>query len=134
QEFQNQRSDDPAIRAELARAYARIGYITGQIGSPTEAAAAYEQACILYEQLARAGDAGFRCDLVRVWQSVAELYRAMGQLDRAEAALQKSLEFGGRLVEEHPEAHAYQNDLAQGYHGLGFLYRSASRPAQAEAA
>jgi serine/threonine protein kinase len=134
QQFQHQRSDDPAIRAELARAYSRIGYITAQIGSPTEAATVYEQASILYEQLARAGDADLRCELVHVWQSAAELYRAMGQLDRALAALQKSLDLCGQLVEEHPEAHAYRNDLAQGYHGLGLLYRSAGRPAQAETA
>src|SRR5262249_43091480 len=44
QDFLDQRTDDPAVQADLARAYYRLGYITERIGSKTEALQAYEQA------------------------------------------------------------------------------------------
>ncbi len=53
QDFARRHADDPSVRADLAAAYARVGEITGEIGSRDEAIATLGRAEALYEDLAR---------------------------------------------------------------------------------
>jgi serine/threonine-protein kinase len=71
--FAEQHQDDPAVQAELAQAYYRVGMITEEIGSKKEAAEAYDRSRAIRERLAAAdpGDNAFR-------QGLADCYRQLG--------------------------------------------------------
>lgn len=59
QRFVEQHRNDPALKAELARAYYRVGRITADTGTAKEAEQAYRDGLALYRELsdAHAGDA-----------------------------------------------------------------------------
>jgi serine/threonine protein kinase len=58
QDFARRHADDRSVRADLAASYARVGEITGELGSRDEAIAAIRHASALYEALARSDSAG----------------------------------------------------------------------------
>lgn len=134
QEFLNQRADDAGTQADLARAYYRLGYITERIGSKTEALAAYEQACTLFEKLASSEPTNpkLRMELAQCYQCLGDLHRLMGRSDQAEGELLKALTVREELARSHPTESDYQDDLAGTHQALGTLYRTTGRPAQAE--
>lgn len=135
QDFLNQRADEAGTQADLARAYYRLGYITERIGSKSEAFAAYEQACALFEKLARSesGNTPLQVELTQCYQSLGDLQRLTGQSEQAEANLLKALEIREQLSRIHAADADFQNDLATTHQILGTLYRTTRRPTQAEA-
>ena len=52
QGFVKERADDPALQAELADAYFKMGFINDEIGSKAEALSAYQMALATYQKLA----------------------------------------------------------------------------------
>ena len=58
QDFARRHADDPSVRADLAAATARVGEITGEIGSHEEAIATLGRAEALYADLARPDPSG----------------------------------------------------------------------------
>jgi serine/threonine-protein kinase len=68
-------SDDPATRAELAAAYARVGEIVGQVGSEVDAREAYGRAIAIREALAHAepAAAGARRELAALLEKLGLL-------------------------------------------------------------
>jgi serine/threonine-protein kinase len=135
QDFLNQRADDPGIRADLARAYYRLGYITERVGSKADALAAYEQGRALFQRLLDSDPANpqRQGELAQCHQSLGELQRAMGQWDKAEEELSKALAGREELAGAYPAEPDYQNELAGTLQILGTFYRTTSRPTQAEA-
>ncbi len=71
QQFAEQRADDPGVREELAEAYARVGDIEREMGSWSEALAAYKEALGIRQQLADAapGELAPQLELVAATQS-----------------------------------------------------------------
>jgi serine/threonine-protein kinase len=52
-QFKERRPDDPAVQEDLAAISFRLGFISNELGSPSEARAAYTTARELYERLAK---------------------------------------------------------------------------------
>jgi serine/threonine protein kinase len=134
QEFVAQRGEDPRVQADLAQAYARLGYILSQIGSPAEALAAYEQACALLTQLLRAEPTSLHLagELARSRQRLGELCAVTGDVARAEAELRDALALREGIGRREPAFAENGHELADVHRSLGQLYRTTARPAQAE--
>src|SRR5262249_14694869 len=81
QDFLSKRADDARTRADLARAYYRLGYITERIGSKSEALTAYEQGIVLFQILAEADpiNSPIRKELAQCREALGELHRLTGQ-------------------------------------------------------
>src|SRR5262249_11152329 len=123
-EFLRQRGDDPATRAELARAHFHVARITDLIGPESAALAAYERARGLFESLARAHPdvAWYRQDLAKVWNNIGNILGRQGGR-RAEAlrAHREALALRRRLVDDHPSLPEHREDLARSYYNIGRL-------------
>jgi tetratricopeptide (TPR) repeat protein len=92
QDFLARRGDEPALRAEVAAAWFRVGKIQQQIGTLAEALAAYERAITLGEELlaAEPDDADVRAQLARSCAAsswclslAGRCADGLGRLDRA---------------------------------------------------
>jgi serine/threonine-protein kinase len=121
--FVKQRSDDPAVRRELAIAYRRIGAITQEIGSHSKAIEAYRTARSLWESL-RVADpkepdlaAGIaECDIaIGTLQSKNNnLQGAMESLTCARTTLEP-------LAASQPSQVRYQSSLVECYTQIGIV-------------
>jgi serine/threonine-protein kinase len=131
QQFLRLGGDDPAVRAELAQAYSRVGSITAEIGTPTEALASFEQARDLYQALAQADrqDASFRGDLARIHRGIGRMMAATGRPTEAVDSFRRAIALGEELVEGHPEVPESQHDLAWAYNNLGSMLHRGGQPA-----
>jgi len=91
-QFLQQQKDDPTLRTDLADALDKVGQITAEIGSPTEALAHYERALALRDELL-AADGGREDQLVArslEREAIGRLQLHLGRLDEATASLQTS--------------------------------------------
>jgi serine/threonine-protein kinase len=136
QDFLAQRSGDPTVRLDLARAYTRVGFINDLIASKTDAVTSYEKACELYDEFVQAhpDEPIYRAELARSCESLARLYQSTSRLDAAETQFRKALELRDVLAQEHPDEWQYGNEMANGYRSLARLYRTSGRPQEAEVA
>src|SRR5262249_31365435 len=82
QEFTRQGGDDPALRAELAQAYFRVGSITAEIGSKDEALKALHRARDLYQALSDADpqNASVRNELAKTYRGIGRIEGETGRL------------------------------------------------------
>jgi serine/threonine protein kinase len=129
QNFLDQRGDDPRLRAELADAYSRAGFINDATGAKTDALAAYQRALDLYQDLARAHpeDLRWQGELVRMLNNVGVLQDTLGQPAAAQESVRQALALCERRVREHPDAPDVLRELASVYHHLGSQDRDAGR-------
>jgi serine/threonine-protein kinase len=91
-QFIEHREGDADLRRELARAYARVGSITDEIGTRAGALAAHERAATIRRELARADEADvtLRVDLAESLDAIGVLRRAMGLVPEALAAMEEA--------------------------------------------
>ena len=96
-----QRGDDPSLRRELARAYARVGKITDEVGTKSKALAALDKALEIRRTLADAdpADVAARIELAETLVNTSDLHRSLGRLpecldslEAARAALESVVE------------------------------------------
>jgi tetratricopeptide (TPR) repeat protein len=111
-----------------------VAYISDEIGLKPEAAAHYEQARALWEELVQA-----QPDLPEYLFGLAKAYSHMGiahqewaRWDDGRAALEKAIPILERLIQDHPRDPQYPSELARVYHYLGTFYRATQKPDQAE--
>jgi serine/threonine-protein kinase len=80
--FIDQRGDDPALRRDLARAYARVATITDEIGTKAAALTAHAKALEIRRGLAREnpGDSSLRVDVAETLSAVGDLQRSLGRI------------------------------------------------------
>ena len=127
--FVKQRSHDPRLRRQLARAYFRVGQITQEVESPNQAIEAYRQAQAIWEPLvaARPGDHELEGHLAASYLAVGKLQDlatnldldgAMKSLDRARAVLEP-------LAAANPLEPGYQSQPGR------LLFRDRYRPGEA---
>lgn len=83
--FVTQRSDDPALRRQLANAYFRVGDITGDIGSAHDAIEAYRSAEKIWqaEVAANPHDDSFKGRLADCHLAIGKRQAALGDLQGA---------------------------------------------------
>jgi serine/threonine-protein kinase len=135
-EFVRQRGDDPNLRAELADAHFRLGYITAEIGDKEAAIAEYQQALALWQELfdTQPSVNQYRYHLARTYNNLAILYHATGRLRPAEEAYHQVLNLWQQQADAQPTVTEYRGNVASSYNNLGVLYRATGRPEEAERA
>jgi serine/threonine-protein kinase len=130
QRFIRQHSDDPEQRTDLANAYVRVGSITWEIGSQTDALRAYHDALALFRRLARE-----RPDDPRIQDRLASTLNALGQAQRWTGAMDDALashrEARDRyeaLARSEPAAPAYRHGLALAFNRIGAIQTEIGEP------
>ncbi len=140
--FVNQRSHDPLLRRQLADAYFRVGEITKEVESPSQAIEAFHAAQSIWEPLAaaRPGDHDLQGRLARSYLAMGRLQNgnfnldldgAMMSLARARAILEPlaaadPLEplYQSSLADCYSEIASIQARRNQGDEGLGLLEKA----------
>ncbi len=104
QDFLARRGDEPALRAEVAAAWFRVGKIQMLIGPLAEAAAAYERAVNIGEELLAAGpeSADVRAQLARSYAASGWCLRLANRYDDALCRLDRAAALADGLPEGHP--------------------------------
>ena len=120
----------PESRADLADAYARLARLTADLGSQTDALAAYDEAEAILAGLACGGSVRPRGELARVLADRAALRAQNGRLAEAEADYRRALEVHEALGRDEPGAAAHPLAVARILQGLADL-RSGSGDAGA---
>jgi hypothetical protein len=103
--FQEQHTDDPALRRELAAAYLRSGSITAEIGSREAAKPLLVKAIELYGQLHEAGeeDREARLGLARGYQMLAFVQGFTNEYAEGERSAQQAIPVLEKLIAEDPD-------------------------------
>ncbi len=128
--FARERQGDPRLRQQLAKAYFRVGQITGEIGSMPRAIEALRAAQAIWEPLASANPANHElarqlaaCELaLGKFQSLSTDYlAAMSPLNQSRAILE-------RLAALYPADANYHSSLADCYIEIGIVYARLEHP------
>jgi serine/threonine protein kinase/tetratricopeptide (TPR) repeat protein len=136
EKFVEQRGDNPKFRAERARAFFRLGYVTAELTSKAEAIPVYEQGRDLWAELVRdyPQDPGYKRELAASHNNLGKLYGDTSRPKEAEQAHKEALALSKALAEQHPGVARYRTHLAKTHHHLGVLYQRSSRLKEAEQA
>jgi len=130
QQFIDQRGDDAKQRADLADAYSRVAFITGEIGSQAEALRAGERALAVAEQLRledpHCPDARHR--LAKILNEVGALRRTLGAMDAALSDHFRARDELKALVHDHPTVASYRHQLALGFNRIGAIRAETGEP------
>jgi serine/threonine-protein kinase len=115
--FAKQRGNDPRLRQQLANAYFRVGEVTKEIGSPSEAIEAFHSAETIWQSLAAAHpeDDELESHVAECQLAIGKQMDELGDLKGAMTTLAQSRATLERLVAKHPEVAAYQSSLADCY-------------------
>jgi serine/threonine-protein kinase len=132
QTFVAKYADDPALQAELARAYGRVGEITSEIGSKERALEAHRQALALWSKLAGAspGEGETQRGLATSHFHIGLLQRQLGRSAEALASYDRSRAIAERIAVEHPEL-PIEQDLGKTLDNRGNVLSDLGRRADA---
>jgi tetratricopeptide (TPR) repeat protein len=87
-----------------------------------------------YEQFAQANSSNpkLQGETGKAYNRVGYLQETLGQHDKAETALRKSMAILEKAAEEFPEVPDYRRTLVSDYHWLGHVLKRTNRPREAE--
>ncbi len=110
QNFVNQHQDDAELQIELAKAYGRVGEITGEIGSKARALEAHRHELAIWTKLAEAApaDAKTQAALGASHYHVGMIERQLGHTALALASYEQALAIWERVAADHPAIPAQQ--------------------------
>jgi serine/threonine protein kinase/tetratricopeptide (TPR) repeat protein len=133
--FARENYDNPALRAETAKAYRRVGDIRRKFEDHRPAEEAYRQALDLQEKLAADSPAvaAHRKELADSHNNLGLLLEHTGRLSEAERAYRRALELCEQLVADAPSATA-KEALATARLNLGNVLELTGQTRKAEAA
>src|SRR5262249_605231 len=122
QGFVDQHSEDPTLRKELAEAYRRVGSITAEIGSKSEAEPPLRQAIPMFETLllASSADEELQSDLARSYQELAYVQVYGSQPAQGKENAQHAVALLEKLRAAHPLVSEYGLRLGESYDMIGF--------------
>jgi tetratricopeptide (TPR) repeat protein len=122
--FLKRRQDDPALRAELAETCLRIGAITSELGSKTDALAALHQAQAIYEAIARAEphDGESRRQLARCHGQIGVMLANTGHVDEALRAYAAASDAWQDAVAADPSDKTARRALAANHGNIANLH------------
>ena len=130
EQFAAQRKNDPRLREQLAKAYFRVGQITGEIGTNAQAMAAFRSALAIWGPLVDANP-----QVHELAGNIALCYLAMGRLEShafdypaALLELLRSSSILERLIKEAPDEPRYQASLADCYVEIGIAQAKLRKP------
>src|SRR5262245_33009701 len=123
-EFLDREGNDPVLRRETARAYARLGLVFQSLGRATQAVESFDRAArMLGELLAQhPGDPGLRKELAESLRSQGVSQRTLGRLDLAGPLYFRDQEIAVNLVRDFPDEPTYAESLAESFRELAYLH------------
>jgi serine/threonine-protein kinase len=126
QNFVQQRGDQEDLRAELGRAFLRLGVLSREIDTAARAIESYQQAAGIFERLAETepDNPAYQESWSDSQGGLAAMFHAMGQEAEALTAYRKSLEIREHLAQSRPDDPDVQRQLALGYWELGDFNRT----------
>jgi tetratricopeptide (TPR) repeat protein len=123
EKFVQEQDDDPEIRAELGRAYSRLGKVYGETARFRDSVKAFRSAIAIQEQLSESfpREAHYRRDLGKSLNDLAEAYYETGAAPPGEPVkvAQRALLIRQALAAADPANPQYQFDLAETCSNLG---------------
>jgi eukaryotic-like serine/threonine-protein kinase len=131
QAFGEQHREDPALQAELARAFYRVSQITSDIGSKAAALKVCQKARDLWEKLARddPGNLAWQGELAKAWKEIGGLqYHDLGQRAEGLKALQRAQALWEPLVRKDSQNRDFWSGLAACYGALASWYTDNHQP------
>jgi serine/threonine protein kinase/tetratricopeptide (TPR) repeat protein len=128
------RGDDVDSRGVRAEGRFRVGAIRSRLGETKEAEDDYNQALIVYGQLAADVPTrpDFRQQLARSHNNRGSLLRATGRLPEAETDYGQALSIQKQLAVDFPDRPEFRQQLATSYSNRGILRRDTGRSGEAE--
>jgi serine/threonine-protein kinase len=136
QEFLKERSDDPEMRRETARAFQRVGDVYHLLGRTPEAERAYSDSLAMLEKLCVTwpDELPYQWDAAKGYHNRGLHLQNVGRFPEAEKSLQQALERFTKLVATSDGDPNARSNLALALHNVGVLMWRTSRPDEAEAA
>ncbi len=132
--FVKQRSQDPLLRRQLARAYFRVGQITQEVESPNRAIEAYRQAQAIWEPLvaARPDDQELQGDLAASYLAIGKLQDTAISLELGEAmkSLARARSILEPLAAANPLEPGYRSRLADCYSEIAIVQARQEQPGE----
>jgi tetratricopeptide (TPR) repeat protein len=124
EQFVAQKKADPLLRQQLAKAYFRIGQITREIDSLTQAMSAFRSAQGIWEPLvgANPSDRELSCNLAECFLAIGRLDSVNGNFRAALTTLGLASAILARLWRENPDEPRYQSILADCYSEIGIAH------------
>jgi tetratricopeptide (TPR) repeat protein len=134
--FVRDRANDPEARVQLGRTYQRLGQLTRQTKSKTEAIEFMTQAIAMQEPLVRAhpDNSEYMSDLAISQANLGGLLGETGRMDRAAEQFRKTIPLWEALVGRNPSHGAYRQHLGHTWYSLGEVCRFAARNDEARQA
>jgi non-specific serine/threonine protein kinase/serine/threonine-protein kinase len=121
-------ADDPALRAELARAYQRVGDVQGgfreaNLGNVAGALASYRKALALQEALLAAGstDRVLQQDVARTLIGLGDVQIMMRDIPAAHDSFRRALAIRERLTAAGANERDMRRELGISYHRLAYV-------------
>ena len=121
--FVNERSNDPALREQLANAYFRVGEITQEIDSHQRAIEAFRKAQTIWESLVAANpdNEEFEVRLADCHLAIGKQQEVLGDLRAAMTSFMPARAILEKLTSRKPEQEIYQASLADCYSEIGII-------------
>ena len=135
QGFLEEKGDNPAVRFETAKAYARVGAIYNRLGQPGPAEDMSRSGLELLEKLLAEfpAETRYRHAMAETCLELGMHLRAdLGRPAEGERYLRRALDLMRMLTAEFPADTKYRNELAVCCHGLGYLLWNVDRSTEAE--
>jgi eukaryotic-like serine/threonine-protein kinase len=132
--FVDQAKENPALRADLALTYGKIGAMNAEIGSNDEAIEAHENAVKLFKELVAGNprEPDYRRRLAISENNLALALGRSGRIDAARWAYRDAIRLQDKLVAESGDTSQYLSDLALANNNLGLLQSETGERANAE--
>ncbi|HKQ48314.1 MAG TPA: serine/threonine-protein kinase [Phycisphaerae bacterium] len=133
--FLQQKSDDPALQADLGDAHINLGNIDRIIARIDHAEASYTRARDVFESLVRAAPTEplFRRKLATAWANLGLLYADSNRRKESEACYRRAFEVEDELAKLTGRTSDDDSRWANTCDNFGILLGSAGRGAEAEA-
>ena len=130
EKFVAQRKDDPRLRQQLAKAYFRVGQITREIDSLTQAMGAFRSAQGIWEPLVGANpkDRELSNNLAECFLAIGKLHSFSGDFRSALVMLGRSRAILERLWQENLAEPLYQSNLADCCSEIGIVHAKLDEP------
>jgi serine/threonine protein kinase len=124
EEFVRERAGDPTLQDQFALAYFRVGLITKELGSLSDAVDACRTATRMFEEIVAAdpGNEPILGDLARAHNNLALMLKDSGDFEAASKSLQRSREIREGLARARPDNVNRQANVAKIYKNTASLF------------
>jgi serine/threonine-protein kinase len=132
-DFLTQQGGDPALRAQAAAAYERVGDIGVEMGKPKDALEAYDKGLALADSLVRERPGDIAAATMRVRFQVGREFalRDDGRSDESIAAFERAVALEYELAKTRARGDETSAVMAKAYLNAAYLYRNDGKTAAA---